>query len=49
MISAIRHPATITMLRLRHHGVTDVILSCSYRVDDVQDALVAVHETRLAA
>jgi mannose-1-phosphate guanylyltransferase len=24
---------------LRHHGVTDVILSCSYRVDDVQAAL----------
>jgi mannose-1-phosphate guanylyltransferase len=24
---------------LRHHGVTDVILSCSYRVEDVQAAL----------
>jgi mannose-1-phosphate guanylyltransferase len=24
---------------LRHHGVTDVILSCSYRVDDVKAAL----------
>ena len=24
---------------LRHHGVTDVILSCSYRVDDVEAAL----------
>lgn len=24
---------------LRHHGVTDVILSCSYRVDDVESAL----------
>ena len=24
---------------LRHHGVTDVILSCSYRVEDVQGAL----------
>ena len=24
---------------LRQHGVTDVILSCSYRVDDVREAL----------
>ena len=24
---------------LRHHGVSDVILSCSYRVDDVEQAL----------
>ncbi len=40
MVPLLNRPLLAYQLALlRHHGVTDVILACSYRVDDVRQAL----------